>query len=462
MLGVCLGHQGLAHVRGGTVVRGTDVVHGRISPVFHRGDGLFAGIPQGFRAVRYHSLVVEPALPASLEALAWSDDGTVMAIGARGRRAWGVQFHPESIATEHGARLVANFLALTPPARGRGARRHPAAAPAAPRRRAASGAVHVEHRVVDGAPDAERAFAALFGEREHAFWLDSSRVDPELSRFSFIGAAMGVARRRDPLPRRRSSASPSRATARPRSTDEPLLSYLSRELARLHTAAPQLPFDLNGGFVGYLGYECKADCGARRGAPRRAARRVPGCSPTASWRSTTSSGRRTCSRCRRPGDEAPAVRWADATAAALDRAARRSPSRRPPAHEPPELRVRARAAAASTTWRTSRPASGCSRPARATRSASPTASTCPRPPTASSSTASCAASTRRRTARTCGCARARSSARRPSASCACAATARSRRSRSRARRSAAPTRSPTRAARDAPARERRRTAPSTS
>ena len=63
VLGVCLGHQGLAHVRGAGVVRGADVVHGRISPVFHRGDALFAGIPQGFRAVRYHSLVVEPALP---------------------------------------------------------------------------------------------------------------------------------------------------------------------------------------------------------------------------------------------------------------------------------------------------------------------------------------------------------------------------------------------------------------
>ena len=142
MLGVCLGHQGLGHVRGATVVRGEDIVHGRISPIFHRGDGLFAGIPQGFRAVRYHSLVVEPALPPQLEAIAWSDDGTVMAIHARRTRAWGVQFHPESVGTEHGERLIENFLALTPraprAARPLGAahgRAVPAAARALARRR---------------------------------------------------------------------------------------------------------------------------------------------------------------------------------------------------------------------------------------------------------------------------------------------------------------------------------------
>ncbi len=99
VLGVCRGHQGLANVRGGTVVRADEIVHGRISPVFHRGDGIFRGIPQGFRAVRYHALVVEPALPAELEAIAWADDGTVMALHVRSRRAWGVQFHPESVGT---------------------------------------------------------------------------------------------------------------------------------------------------------------------------------------------------------------------------------------------------------------------------------------------------------------------------------------------------------------------------
>jgi para-aminobenzoate synthetase len=268
VLGVCLGHQGLAHVRGASVVPGTEIVHGRISAVFHRADGLFAGIPQGFRAVRYHSLVVEPALPTELEPLAWADDGTLMAIRDRHRPAWGVQFHPESIGTEHGELLMSNFLALAP---GRGAARRRAppfcTTPAPPRIRHRAAAhptaapLRSHHRVIDATPAAESAFAALFGDREHAFWLDSSLIDPALSRFSLMGAALGGvgATIRYHVPERRVMVS---GRGRDRVHNETIFAYLARELARLHTASPQLPFDLNGGFVGYLGYECKADCGA--------------------------------------------------------------------------------------------------------------------------------------------------------------------------------------------------------
>ncbi|MFP5365211.1 MAG: aminodeoxychorismate synthase component I [Thermoleophilia bacterium] len=266
VLGVCLGHQGLAHVHGAGVVRADDIVHGAVSRVFHRGDGLFAAIPQGFRAVRYHSLVVEPALPPQLEALAWAGDGTLMAIGDRGRPAWGVQFHPESVGTEHGEQLVANFVALSP-----ARRRRTGAAPLprstivprgrAPARAGAGAGVHVAHRVADGTPDAESAFATLFGDRAHAFWLDSSLVDPSLSRFSFMGAAiggLGAELRYDAGGSRLTVTCGGQST----SHEETLFDYLSRELGRLHTDSPQLPFDLNGGFVGYLGYELKADCGA--------------------------------------------------------------------------------------------------------------------------------------------------------------------------------------------------------
>ena len=264
VLGVCLGHQGLAHVRGGSVVRAAEIVHGRISPVFHRGDGLFTGIPQGFRAVRYHSLVVEPALPAELEAIAWADDGTLMAIRDRRRRAWGVQFHPESIGTEHGELLISNFLALSPAGRRAPGRPPPLRTTAVPGGRApavATGEVQARHRVVEGTPDAESAFAALFANRADAFWLDSSVVDRRLSRFSFMGAAIGGlgATVRYRVQGRLLTVS---SGGRERVLEETLFSYLSRELARLHTAGPELPFDLNGGFVGYLGYELKADCGA--------------------------------------------------------------------------------------------------------------------------------------------------------------------------------------------------------
>ena len=264
VLGVCLGHQGLAHVHGGGVVRAEAIVHGRISRVFHRSENLFAGIPQGFRAVRYHSLIVEPAPPPPLEAIAWADDGTLMAIRHRDRPAWGVQFHPESIGTEHGEQLIANFLALSPARRRTRCAAilpHGTAVPGGRAPARSSGAVQIAHRVVDGIPDAESAFATLFGDRAHAFWLDSSLVDPALSRFSFMGAAIGGLGAQV-----RYRVAGSRLTitrgAESRVHQQTLFDYLSGELARLHTDGPELPFDLNGGFVGYLGYELKADCGA--------------------------------------------------------------------------------------------------------------------------------------------------------------------------------------------------------
>jgi para-aminobenzoate synthetase len=271
VLGVCLGHQGLGHVRGANIVPAAEIIHGRISPIFHSGEGLFSGIPQGFRAVRYHSLVVEPALPPELEAIGWSDDGTVMAIRARRRLAWGVQFHPESVGTEHGRQLIENFVSLTPTDRRTrspggsprsGARRLlTAAVPAGRPKLRTSGAVRLAHTVLGGAVDGERAFAALFGERETAFWLDSSLVDSNLSRFSFLGAAAGSLGAEVRYNVRERRVEVERAGRRERH-DETLFAYLARELARLHTCSPELPFDLNGGFVGYLGYELKADCGA--------------------------------------------------------------------------------------------------------------------------------------------------------------------------------------------------------
>jgi para-aminobenzoate synthetase len=268
VLGVCLGHQGLALVNGANVVRGEEIVHGRISRVFHRGDGLFAGIPQGFRAVRYHSLIVEPALPRPLEAVAWAQDGTLMAIRDRDRPAWGVQFHPESIGTEHGAQLVANFITLTPARRRAPGARAPALpcstiVPGGRVPARSGGVVRSAHRVLDGARDGERAFAALFADRTPAFWLDSSRADPALSRFSFMGAALGELGAELRYRVGGSQLTVTRAATGTSSTHaETLFDHLSRELARLHTDSPDLPFDLNGGFVGYLGYECKADCGA--------------------------------------------------------------------------------------------------------------------------------------------------------------------------------------------------------
>lgn len=110
-LGVCLGLQGFAHVYGGKVVHAPRILHGKASPVFHDGQGVLRDVPSPFLAARYHSLVVDPAtLPTDLEKSAWTDQGEIM--GARHRRhpIEGVQFHPESILTEHGRLILRNFL----------------------------------------------------------------------------------------------------------------------------------------------------------------------------------------------------------------------------------------------------------------------------------------------------------------------------------------------------------------
>lgn len=114
LLGVCLGHQTIGQAFGGKVVRCHEIVHGKMGTIHHRGQGVFAGLPSPFQATRYHSLVVErDSLPAALEITAELADGTIMGLRHRSKPIEGVQFHPESIASEHGHALLRNFLALT-------------------------------------------------------------------------------------------------------------------------------------------------------------------------------------------------------------------------------------------------------------------------------------------------------------------------------------------------------------
>ena len=110
VLGVCLGHQCIGHVYGDKVSRAPRLMHGKTSSIYHKGKGLFDGIPSPFRATRYHSLIVEDPLPDCLEVTAFTRDGEVMGLRHKAYPVVGVQFHPESILTEHGKRILQNFL----------------------------------------------------------------------------------------------------------------------------------------------------------------------------------------------------------------------------------------------------------------------------------------------------------------------------------------------------------------
>jgi len=115
ILGVCLGHQAIGAAFGGEIVRAPRIMHGKTSPIRHDGAGVFAGLPDPFDATRYHSLVIDPAtLPATLVRSAWTDQGEIMGVRHRTAFVEGVQFHPESILTLEGKRLLANFLGHLP------------------------------------------------------------------------------------------------------------------------------------------------------------------------------------------------------------------------------------------------------------------------------------------------------------------------------------------------------------
>ncbi|WP_067470125.1 aminodeoxychorismate synthase component I [Nocardia amamiensis] len=324
LLGVCLGHQGIVVAAGGVVAEAPAARHGYLDRIEHDGRDLFEGIPQGFTAVRYHSLCALRRLPDDLEVTAVAADGVVMGVRHRTRPQWGVQFHPESIASEFGAALLRNFAKLTaahrvppslpdsrvsvvvepevvpeavgfsppvPPASAAtraplAPAQFPAAAAGFERSRETSSArtptdppprptFQLQQDVIERAIDTESAFVRLYGNSPTAFWLDSEHVEPGVDRFSFLGDASG------PLAevlRYRvgdgevtvESSDGHRRTAR-----GGILDFLAAELRTRRLELPDLPFDFAGGYVGYLGYEVKADCGGT------AVHRAP--TPDAQW-----------------------------------------------------------------------------------------------------------------------------------------------------------------------------------
>ena len=248
LLGVCLGHQALAHVAGGAIGHAPEVMHGRASEIHHDGRGVFAGIPQAFTAVRYHSLAVG-AVPPTLRVTAWTADDVVMGLEHRERPVWGVQFHPESISTEHGATLLRNFRDLTRAQGARGSRtRRPTeggvdpppdhARGVTPRRRSS------RSTATTSTPCGSTARARSPGSRASPSWArPTARSDRSCATTSRRGNS------------RSSAPDVSRNCGRASSTTARASSSVCAP------PLPELPFDFTCGFAGYLGYELKAECG---------------------------------------------------------------------------------------------------------------------------------------------------------------------------------------------------------
>jgi para-aminobenzoate synthetase len=265
VLGVCLGHQGLGHVYGGRVVHAPQPMHGRISRVVHDGVDLFAGLPQHFEVVRYHSLMLADPLPDELECIARTQDGIILGIRHRSRPLRGVQFHPESICTQLGARLIENFNALT--LNGRGRRtwseaerlRHSIVPASRISRNESSPSYEVRTRRLRCHADPEDVFMAICGQDDPAFWLDGALVDSARSRFSFMGTAAG------PLAmwcsyRAASGELTIRRGGEMRVERIGLFEFLEGQLDRFRVAPTGLPFNFHCGFVGYIGYELRGEC----------------------------------------------------------------------------------------------------------------------------------------------------------------------------------------------------------
>ncbi|MBO0853978.1 MAG: aminodeoxychorismate synthase component I [Nocardia sp.] len=270
VLGVCLGHQGIVIAAGGRVVTAPAPRHGYPDLISHDATDLFAGLPDRFRAVRYHSLCAAQPLPAALEVTAHSPDGVVMGVRHRSRPQWGVQFHPESVSSECGSELLRNFARLTelwwserpggPHLPANPGSTEPATKPPRRHRDTTPTTLTVRHEVIERAVDTETVYVRLYRNSPDAFWLDSTHAEPGLDRFSFLGDAAGplaeVVRYRVGQGCVVEDRSGTRIESRP------ILDYLSAQLRDHNIEFPDVPFDFTGGYVGYLGYEMKADCGA--------------------------------------------------------------------------------------------------------------------------------------------------------------------------------------------------------
>ncbi len=233
ILGVCLGHQGIYHCFGGKVIRAKEPMHGRCSKIFHNGKNLFKDVKNGFKATRYHSLTCKDRELKDIEIDAKTEDGTVMAISHKTRPIYGLQFHPESIASENGEKLIQNFLNIA---------------------RDFYKNTELHYEIIDKEFDTREIYEKLSEYDDNTLWLDSSKVEEGLSRFSIFG----LTGKRSHVIKYDVDKNIVTKISKNEKEDfnQNIFDYLKENRNRW-TYDESLPFDFQLGYIGYMGYELK-------------------------------------------------------------------------------------------------------------------------------------------------------------------------------------------------------------
>lgn len=249
ILGICLGHQGIGSIFGSSVVNACEVMHGRISRIYHNDNLLFKGIAQGFEAVRYHSLMLD-SIGENIEKIAWSEDGTIMGIACKNRPVYGVQFHPESIKTQYGKQLLQNFKTIVDNYLSGKWFEH-------------NKCLNLRVRALKKNVPCECIFQSQYRDRQNVIWLDTSKVVDGFSRFSYLGCLDGpfsYAVHYDVNGKTLKIIKNNKEYY----YNESIFEFLERQLSNITIQTPDTaayPFEFKCGFAGYFGYEMKADCG---------------------------------------------------------------------------------------------------------------------------------------------------------------------------------------------------------
>lgn len=258
ILGVCLGHQGIASVFGGEIIHAPYPVHGQSYTIRHNNDILFKGIPLEFEVIRYHSLVINhTSLPHCLEVTATADD-LIMGLKHKSRPIWGVQFHPESINTKYGYKILENFMRTTEPKPKVSVDTQvtPIKEPKAPDLNIKQ--YTLKHRKLECLFDEQQVFMHIYNDASEAIWLDSNHDESDMSRFSILACLDG------PHAYKVEYDVNSQLVNYKKDDKDTFLSmtifdFLQVQLDKTNVKSAKLPFKFKCGFVGYFGYELYRD-----------------------------------------------------------------------------------------------------------------------------------------------------------------------------------------------------------